>query len=180
MSIRAIIGWGFIASLILAVATASFFARQSAARGEVIADFKACVAAVEGRSEAKPIAQVCKPPIAAAALAAAKAKACDEALPADPFGAQAACTTPVKTVVAERDAARGDIIGLKAELKLTRDGQTAAIGRAESRARIEAERKAHAQDVVRRAPRDGDGLTVCDAGCMRERWGQAAVGVGKP
>lgn len=136
-----------------------------------------CVAAVaiDAPFAADP-GKACPGPIAAAALAANRARACDAAFTAHPentYGVAASCSTPVKTVQAERDVARAEAADLTAALNQERLGQDAAIARATAAASAQAERKARAAAALQAAPRDGDGLLVCDAGCLRARWAGA-------
>jgi hypothetical protein len=138
------------------------------------ADHRACLAALQPHNIIDP-ARLCDPAIANDHAAAVKAKACDEGLDAVPentFGLRQVCSTAVKGLVAERDVARAERDGFQGDLKVARDGQAAAITRAEARIRTEAQRKIDAAQVVASAPRDADGLVVCDAGCLRRRAGQ--------
>ena len=136
---------------------------------------RACVAAVEaGPAGLLSVEALCAPKIAAAQEAALMSAACDLAVDATPentFALRQTCSSAVKTVVAERDVARGERDGAKADLKAARDGQAAAITRAETRVRSETQRKADAAAALSRAPRDADGLVVCDADCLRQRAG---------
>lgn len=141
------------------------------------ATLQACVAAVApgARIDADP-RRDCPDVIAADHLVAVRARACDAALSARPentYGAAAACSLPVKTVQAERDIARREAVRLTTELSNERLGQDAAIARASASAATLAERKARAVAAVQAAPRDGDGLVVCDADCLRARWATA-------
>ncbi|PHY20799.1 hypothetical protein [Caulobacter sp. BP25] len=145
---------------------------------EDAAILKACAAAVA--IDAPPAAdpgRACPSSIAVAALAANRARACDAAFRARPentYGVAAACTEPVKTVQAERDVARREAGRLTQALSNERLGQDAAIARATASASTQAERKARAAAALQAAPRDGDGLVVCAADCMRARWASAS------
>lgn len=128
----------------------------------------ACVAAVEQKPNAKPLAQVCDPPISAAAEAALAASACDTALSTnDQFAASKACPTSVKTVIAQRDASAGEAANLKSQLDQAQSAQTAAVARAEARAQAASQGLTHAQALLAAQPHDADGLSVCDADCLR-------------
>jgi len=138
---------------------------------------KACVAAVAPNAPiGADFGKACPGPIAADHLAANRARACDAAFdtrPENTYGAAANCSTAVKTVQAERDVARREAKAAIDNLNQERLGQDAAIIRASASATALAERKARAASALHNAPRDGDGLVVCDAQCVRERWGVA-------
>lgn len=137
---------------------------------------RACVAALAPKAGNLDVGDRCPALISADHLVASGALACDAALSARPengFGVQAACSTPVKTVQAERDVARREAARLTEDLKQERLSQDAAIARATASATALAERKARAVAALKAAPRDGDGLVVCDADCLRARWGAA-------
>ena len=144
---------------------------------EDAAVLKACVAAVGPDA---PVGvdpgKACPAPIAADHLAANRARSCDaafEARPENAYGVAASCSAPVKRVQAERDVARREAKAAIDNLNQERLGQDAAIARASASATALAERKARAAAALNAAPRDGDGLVVCDAQCVRERWGRA-------
>jgi hypothetical protein len=138
---------------------------------------KACVAAIKSGPEGAPAAAgVCDLAIASVNAVALRSTACDQALDAKPlnlYGARASCSAPVKQLQADRDAQAANVADLKLQLATERNGRAAAISRAQAAATTEAERKARAAAAVKAAPRDGAGLLVCDAQCMRDRWGQA-------
>lgn len=122
-------------------------------------------------------AKICPPAIAQVHTVAVHAQACEAALSAKPentYGVGAYCSTPVKTLQAERDVARSEARRLTADLQNERLGRDDAISRATVAATTQAERKARAAAAVQAAPRDGDGLVVCDAKCVRARWPDAA------
>lgn len=135
--------------------------------------FETCVASLKTPFLSGADPQACPPVIVTDHLVAARSYACDAALTARPenaYGVQAACTTLVKTVQAERDVARREAARLTADLtseRLERDG---VVARATAAATTQAERKARAAAALKAAPRDGDGLVVCDADCVRARW----------
>ncbi|MCY1648165.1 hypothetical protein OVA11_14165 [Caulobacter sp. SL161] len=141
------------------------------------ATLRACVRALGSEGSPERVAKACPAAIADAHLVAARASACDAALSARPensYAVAAACSAPVKTVQAERDIARREAARLTSDLTNERLGQDAAIARASASAATLAERKARAVAAVQAAPRDGDGLVVCDADCLRARWATAS------
>ncbi|WP_165184747.1 hypothetical protein [Caulobacter soli] len=137
------------------------------------AEHRACVAALLPNNIVDP-GRLCDPAISNDHAAAVMAKACDDALSAKPENIAAArmvCSTPVKTVVTARDVALGERDAARSDLQAARKDQAAAITRAETRVRTETQRKADAAAALARAPRDADGLVVCDAVCLRQRAG---------
>jgi len=97
-----------------------------------------------------------------------KARACDVALTGNKaFELAMACTPAVKTVVAQRNAAREDTTNLKTELQRVRNGRDAAIARAEARATTQAKRTLNVQTVLDAAPRGGDGLVELSGDSLR-------------
>lgn len=135
-----------------------------------------CVQAMtDGPAAFLAVGKACDPAIASAQFAALSSAVCDQALSAKSENTAAlrqVCSTAVKTVVAQRNVAIGERDAALGDLKTTRAGQAAAITRAEARIRTEAQRKIDAAQVVATAPRDADGLVVCDAVCLRRRAGE--------
>ena len=134
------------------------------------ADHRACLAAVNGERGSKPLT-VCDGAILAAAEGRDRARACDAALAAEPenaFGIQQACSAPVKRLVADRDAARQERDGDKADLSKLQREQAGAIARAEARGLTQAQRIANAQVVISAQPRGDDGLLLCADDCLRQ------------
>jgi len=112
----------------------------------------------------------CPPNLRTAVLSAAEAAACDQGLGAGDRGAfavQQACSGSVKRLVADRDAARGDVAGAQTEIDQLKSNQSAAVARAEARGAAQLQRNAHASDLLSQAPRDAGGHVVCDADCLR-------------
>ncbi len=139
-------------------------------------EHQACLAALQSGAIGADPSQVCEPIIATNHLVAARSYTCDAALTARPentYGAKAACSTPIKTLQAERDVARVEAGRLTRTLNDERLGRDAAIARAQVAATTQAERKARAVAAVQAAPRDGNGLIRCDAECVRNRWALA-------
>lgn len=137
---------------------------------ETIAAHASCLRDAGG-IDAAASARSCPVPVALQHRIARASVRCDEALlGADLFAVDAACTTEVKTLLAQRDAESRRAESLDEALKRARADQAAAVSRAESRARTQAERTARGQAAVSAAPRDDAGLVVCDAGCLRDRF----------
>lgn len=153
-----------------ALAATSWIAIQ---QGEMLAAHARCEAAIkpDARLGADP-RKLCSPIVAERWARAVQAETCDVALSARPenrYGVASNCSTPVKTLQAQRDAAVGERDSARLETATLRSGQAAAIRRAESDARTQAERKARAAAIVQSAPRNAAGLVVCDADCLRGR-----------
>jgi hypothetical protein len=130
---------------------------------------QACLASVAGKPNSAPLANTCEPPIAAAATAARAAAACDSALTrGDTFAASQACTGPTKRVIADRDSEASEAANLSDQLARAGADQAAAVNRAAARATATAQGLTHAQTVLAAAPRGSDGLSVCDADCLRQ------------
>jgi hypothetical protein len=128
----------------------------------------ACLASVKQTSGAKPLATACDAPIAAAAEAAEAAAACDQALTTgDKFAASQACSGPTKTLIADRDAKASDAANLSGQLAQSTTTCDAAVARASARAQSLVQGFNHAQSILAAAPVGGDGLSVCDADCLR-------------
>lgn len=136
----------------------------------VIAAHESCFRDAGGTDPAAT-AVSCPAPIALQHRIARTSVRCDQALlGADLFAVDAACTTEVKTLLAQRDAEGRRADSLDEALKRARADQAAAVARAENRSRSQAERTARGQAAVSAAPRDDAGLVVCDAGCLRDRF----------
>ena len=138
-------------------------------RAEVTAQ-AACIKAAGGL-DAAATAAGCPASVAVQHRLARASVRCDAGLlGGDLFAVDAACSTEVKTLLAQRVAETNRADSLDAALKRARADQAAAVARAEARALSQAERTARGQAAVSRAPRDDAGLVVCDAGCLRERF----------
>ena len=176
-------GWGLLAGLLaLAAVVGGLFGlgiRYHEQNVEV-AGWRGCAAAVAHGRGALPVAEACQAqdarPIAEAALTAERAGSCDTALLAeDLYAVRASCSTAVKTLQAQRDAARVERDGLASDITRLRADQAGAIARAEARARRESERSTHAQAALAAAPRDPDGRVRCGAECLRALDGSGAT-----
>ncbi|WP_370236558.1 hypothetical protein [Brevundimonas sp.] len=133
----------------------------------VISGHEACAEALT-KADLVTSAARCAAPVAAVHRRAVMAERCDMALTAaDGFGIEAGCSTPVKREVAKVAARTGERDRLTDEINDLRSGQAAAIARAETRGRAQAERNSRAQSELDRAPRGDDGLGRCDAECLR-------------
>jgi len=174
MTLRAVA----IATIVLQVAVIAGLGAAVTAQGGKIATFKSCADQVgAGSLGVLGSAKVCPPTIAQAHATAVRAQACEAALsevPENTYGVGANCAEPIKTVQAERDVARREAKRLTDDLQTERLGRADAISRAQAAATTQAERKARAAAALNAAPRDGDGLIVCDAECVRARWSAAA------
>lgn len=114
----------------------------------------------------------CLPEVKSAIIEYRRGETCDAGLSSPlpstgAFAVQQACSTEVKHLVAERDAAihnRDDAERLLKELK---ENSLAAVKRAEARAATITQRSQNAKETIKAAPRGDDGLTVCDADCLR-------------
>lgn len=173
MSLRAVAIAVVALQATVIVATGAALSHQS----KKVRKHESCVADVAaGHAGALAAAQICPPAISKVNAVALAAAACDLALSARPenaYGVGAYCSTPIKTVQAERDVARREAARLTNDLTNERMGRDAAIARAQVAATTQAERKARAAAAVQAAPRDGSGLIRCDAECVRQRWAGA-------
>jgi hypothetical protein len=140
---------------------------EEAGLRKTIAGWDACAAEVEtGRRVGD--ASACPAPIAFADLTARRTARCDTGLGrADAFAVDAACSAPVKTVVAERDARTRERDGLQLQLTDLRQRQAAAISAAEARGRNQTQRTERVETDLSAAPRTDAGLGRCDAECLR-------------
>ncbi|MBI1407315.1 MAG: hypothetical protein GC145_14470 [Caulobacter sp.] len=133
---------------------------------------RACVASLGRTALPDTVRKLCPERIAVHWAVSVRAQACDDDLTADrTFGIKAACSTPVKTVWAARNTAQANLTNTKAELAQERAGRKAAVARATSDATLQAERKTHRESIDKTAPRDPAGRVVCDAQCVRDRFG---------
>lgn len=172
MSLRTVvlIRAGVVAALVIMAGLLSVKSRQ-------VNEHQACLTALQTPSIGADLSAVCEPIIATNHQVAARSYACDAALTARPentYGVNAACTLPVKTVQTERDVARGEAGRLTRTLNDERLQRDDVVARATAAATTQAERKARAAAALKAAPRDSDGLVVCDAECVRNRWGELA------
>jgi hypothetical protein len=162
---------GALAAALLVAAVIMLGKRTAELTGRV-RGHEACAASIKGYVEGgRQLDDRCRPEVKAAAEAKARAVQCDQALAARPenlFAARAACSTPVKTLLAQRDAAAADRDSLKAELAAERAGRVQAIARAEARAKGQAQRDTHVRRTISALPPAAGGLRSCDARCLRE------------
>jgi hypothetical protein len=165
-ALRALVGTAGIAAVALGLVVAKSI--EETRLRAVIAGHDACAAAV-ANDGLDVSASRCPPAVAAAHRDQLRARTCDAALAGgETFGMRSACSTPVKTVVAERDAARGERDRALTEIDRLRKDQSAAVARAEARGRAEAVRT---HDLETRlegpSPLPDSGLARCDAECLR-------------
>lgn len=135
---------------------------------ETLGGWEACAAQVRA---VNPMGgeTACPSEIAAADLAARRARRCDVGLAAgDRFAVDAACSQPVKRIAAEAAVRAQERDALQTQLNDLRDRQAAAIARAEARGRQQTQRTERAQSDLAAAPRTDDGLGRCDAECLRD------------
>lgn len=167
----------FLGGSVLLAALAGTIVLKNAEEGRLrktIAAGESCIRGAGGTDPAATAAS-CPAPVALQHRIARASVRCDQALlGADLFAVDAACTTEVKTLLAERDAESRRAESLDTALKRARADQAAAVARAENRSRSQAERTARGQAAVSAAPRDDAGLVVCDAGCLRDRFAPAS------
>ncbi len=160
------------ASAIAALLAATVVAKNAEERRlrKVIGAHESCIRDAGGVNPSAT-AESCPSTVAAQHRIARASVRCDQGLlKGDLFAVDAACSSEVKTLQAQRmaESRRGD--SLAENLQRARADQAAAVSRAETRARTQAERTARGQAAVSAAPRDADGLSVCDAVCLRDRF----------
>lgn len=135
---------------------------------QIIGDHAACVKSIKLAPLADRPSVKCDLVVSTAVIRAQQAIDCDSALSGEQaYRIAAACSQPVKTVQADRDTARIERDGLKADLKQLRADQAAALSRAVARAKSQANKETIAHAALDDAPVDGAGLTVCSADCLR-------------
>ena len=163
--IRLLIGSGLMVAFLGAVIVAKH--AEEARLRKTIGGWEACAMEVQTGAR-KGEASACPSPVAAVAMTGHRARRCDDALTGgDAFAAEAACSTPVKTVVAERAARTGERDRLQLQLTETRQRQAAAIAAAETRGRNQTQRTERVETDLSAAPRTDAGLGRCDADCLR-------------
>lgn len=163
--IRLLIGSGLMVAFLGALVVAQH-AEEGRLR-EVISGWEACALEVQ-TGHRKGETSACPSPVASVALTGHRAHRCDSALTAgDAFAVNAACSTPVKTIVAERAARTGERDRLQLQLTETRQRQAAAIASAEARGRNQTQRTERVETDLSAAPRTDAGLGRCDADCLR-------------
>ena len=149
--------------------------REETGLRATLSAFLDCDAAVTN-SDLTASAARCSDAVAAVHLTARRSERCDGALKAsDGFSIDAACSAPVKQVVAERDARSRERNGLQTTLNELRRGQAAAIASAEARGRTQTQRTDRAEQDLADAPRTAAGLGRCDADCLRRLGGAPAA-----
>lgn len=148
-------------------------AMKTAEEGRLRAEIKGQATCISdaGRTDSAASSATCPAPVAVQHRIARASVRCDEGLlKADLFAVDLSCSIEVKTLLAERLAESRRADSLHESLKAARAAQAAAVARAETRSRTQAERTARGQAAVSAAPRDADGLVVCDAVCLRDRF----------
>lgn len=163
--IRTLIGaGGMVAVLTALVVTKSI---EERALRKTIAGYVACDTAVT-KPDLTASAARCSGAVAAVHRQAVQAVACDAALTAGSrFNLSTACTLPVRTLFAQRDAAETGRARLETTLAEVRRDQGAALARAEARGRSQTQRTQSVQTRLDSAPRTDAGLGRCDAECLQ-------------
>lgn len=181
--IRTLLFGGAAACVIALVGLSGIAAKQREridAQQQVINDQAACVASIKLAPKADRPSPKCDLVVALAVVRAQQSIDCDSALAGeDVYRTAAACSAPVKTVVADRDTARIERDGVTADLKRLRNDQVAALARAARRATTQAHKETIAHAALDDAPVDGAGLTVCSADCLRQLAGEVPAADGR-
>lgn len=162
---RALVGGGamclFLAALVVTKSVEEHGLRKT------IAGYVACDTAVT-KPDLTASAARCSEAVAAVHRQAVQAAACDAALTAgNRFSLATACTLPVRTLFAQRDAAETGRARLETTLAEVRRDQAAALARAEARGRSQTQRTQSVQTRLDSAPRTDAGLGRCDAECLQ-------------
>ncbi len=169
MTILRIAGWALVVAALAFVAWAVIDRFDLADR---ITGYEACASAAD-----KPDAPLtaCDAKVAARVEAARRADACDAAIgAADLYVVRATCTANVKTLAADRDAARSDLADTRHQLDAADRDRDAAVTRAEARRTTHTTRTTKNDHVIAAAPLGVDGRSHCDAACLRALAGDAA------
>ena len=168
---------GLLASGVLVATMATVIElknQEERALRETLGRWSACAAQVRAVTPMGGVT-TCPAEIAAADLAARRAKRCDAGLSSgDRFAVDAACGAPVKRLAGEVQARTGERDRLQLQLTELRGRQADAIARAEARGRAQTQRTERAQSDLAAAPRTDAGLGRCDADCLRDLGRDAA------
>lgn len=117
----------------------------------------------------------CPPMLMARVDAARRADVCEAALHStDLYSIRASCGAGIKLVVAQRDAAVGDLADARRQIADLTTDRDAAIARAEGRATTFTKRIEANDRTIAAAPRTADGGVRCDAECLRRLSGERA------
>lgn len=130
---------------------------------------------------------LCGENIAMARVAQVQANRCDDALAKGldglagdkalvGFGIEQTCSTPIKTLVANRNARAGEATGHLAEIGRLRASRAGDIARAENRAGLIKRRHDDAAVAKQMAPVGSDGLREYRGDSLRRLGGEAPVG----
>lgn len=190
------IPWKLIGGIVVvaAIAALALWVRGYVSRAEAdhasAVRFAACQTAVAAPTADPKALADCGEAIAWARVAQIRAGRCDEALgdsppPADrplvSFGIDQACSTPVKTLVADRNARAAEAAGHLTEISRLRTSRAGDIARAENRAGLVQRRREDADVAKRMAPVGADGLREYRGDSLRILAGEAGAGpVGQP
>lgn len=174
---------GLVASIVLA--SAVFYGRNQHDRAQALQmtvdDQAACVASIKLAPRADRPSVRCGLVVLMAVTVAQQRIDCDSALDGgDAFAIRAACSAPVKVVLAQRDGAQAERDGFKADIARLHADQTAVLSRAVSRATAQTLKESKAHAALNALPRDSDGLSVCGDDCLRGLAGAAGPAAGGP
>ena len=117
-----------------------------------------CYSALGGKGD---VSTACNAAVVVYFNRAQNAGTCDQALNQDATAPE--CSKAVDDLFA-------NYATVKATLQSTVADRDAAIARASNRATDEAQQKAQDAQVLAKAPRQPDGLILCDADCLRQRF----------
>jgi len=163
------IGGGLIG--LVALLSVAWLARDRFAQKEIADNARDCAAVA---FKLTGDLDHCMPEVKSAIEARRQAEACDTALTAEGklpstglYGIRTACSSEVKQLHAERDAARNDAANAKRAMEALRAKMDAAVERAEIRGANVQKRKSDATRAIQAAPVGDDGLVDCDADCLR-------------
>lgn len=136
---------------------------------EIADDARAC--SIAAQSELDDLSR-CLPQVRNRLEAERRSHVCSTALLQDDsaaslFAVRNSCSAGVKRLHAQREAATNNLADVQSQLDTVRADSLSAIARAEARATNQNERKRRADNAIKAAPVDRDGLNVCDADCLR-------------
>ena len=160
-----------VATALIAFGTLVYFAQDrfdQKEKADAADDCAAVAVKLSGELDA------CLPEVQSAIEARRQAEACDTALSTErklpataQYAIRQACSTEVKHLHAERDAARNNAADAKQALETLQATMDAAVRRAEIRGANVQKRKSDATRAIQTAPVGDDGLVDCDADCLR-------------
>ncbi len=187
------IPWKLIGGLaaVAVIVALAFWVRGYVKRAEAdhasAARYAACETAVAAPVIDPKALALCGENIAMARVAQVQADHCDAALAKGmnglvgdkalvAFGVEQTCSTPIKTLVANRNARAGEATGHLAEIGRLRASRAGDIARAESRAGLIKRRHDDAAVAKQMAPVGSDGLREYRGDSLRRLGGEAPAG----